>query len=276
MKIGSLFSGIGGLELGLEWAGVGTTVWQVEQDAFCLSVLARHWPNALRFNDVRDVGANNLPIVDVICGGFPCQDISYAGKGLGLHGQRSGLWHEFARIIGEMGPRFVVVENVTALKTRGLDHILGTLASLGYDAEWRSIRASDVGAPHRRERIFILAYTNGGGRWTNWKLDTGDRLGKRNQDQGNAPEASHAGSLADSDLRSTESVESGLDRAVDGFPVWVDKWPSRPGQAQKDWEHEKTKPKSKTNAARVKALGNSVVPQVSKLVGEWLLSVASQ
>ena len=101
VKIGSLFSGIGGLELGLEWAGVGHTVWQVERDPFCRSILARHWPSAARFDDVRTVGAHNLEPVDVICGGFPCQDISYAGKGLGLAGERSGLWYEFARIIGE-------------------------------------------------------------------------------------------------------------------------------------------------------------------------------
>lgn len=158
MRIGSLFSGIGGLELGLEWAGVGHTVWQVEQDPFCRAVLAHHWPDAVRHNDVRTVGAHNLEPVDVICGGFPCQDISYAGKGAGLSGERSGLWSEFARIVGELGPQFVVVENVAALLTRGIDAVLGTLADLGYDAEWSTLRASDVGAPHRRERVFIVAH----------------------------------------------------------------------------------------------------------------------
>lgn len=160
MRIGSLFSGIGGLELGLEWAGVGHTVWQVEKDDYCRRVLAKHWPDALRFDDVCTVGAHNLPPVDVICGGFPCQDISYAGKGAGLAGARSGLWYEFARIVGEMGPRYVVVENVAALLTRGIDAVLGTLADLGYDAEWSTLRASDVGAPHRRERVFLVAYAS--------------------------------------------------------------------------------------------------------------------
>lgn len=158
MRIGSLFSGIGGLELGLEWAGVGHTVWQVERDPFCRAVLARHWPDAERFEDVCTVGVANLAPVDVICGGFPCQDISYAGKGAGLDGARSGLWFEFARIVREMGPRFVVVENVSALLTRGLDAVLGTLASLGYDAEWCCVRASDVGARHRRDRVFLIGY----------------------------------------------------------------------------------------------------------------------
>lgn len=161
MRIGSLFAGIGGLELGLEWAGVGHTVWQVEKDPYCRQVLAEHWPDATRYDDVCTVGAHNLAPVDVICGGFPCQDISYAGKGAGLEGARSGLWYEFARIIGEMGPRYVVVENVRALLTRGIDQVLGTLADLGYDAEWSTLRASDVGAPHRRERVFLIAWLQG-------------------------------------------------------------------------------------------------------------------
>ena len=158
MRIGSLFSGIGGLEKGLEDAGVGHIVWQVERDPFCRQVLAKHWPDAVRHDDVRTVGAHNLEAVDVVCGGFPCQDISYAGKGAGLAGERSGLWYEFARIVGEMGPRYVVVENVAALLTRGIDAVLGTLADLGYNAEWSTLRASDVGAPHRRERVFLIAW----------------------------------------------------------------------------------------------------------------------
>ena len=158
MRIGSLFSGIGGLELGLEWAGVGRAVWQVERDEWCRNILAKHWPDAERFDDVRTVGAHNLSDVEVICGGFPCQDISYAGRGAGLAGERSGLWFEYARIVRELRPRFVVVENVSALLARGLDAVLGTLASLGYDAEWSCIRASDVGARHRRERVFVVAW----------------------------------------------------------------------------------------------------------------------
>jgi DNA (cytosine-5)-methyltransferase 1 len=96
--------------------------------------------------------------VDIIAGGFPCQDISYAGKGAGLDGERSGLFYEVARIVSEMGPRFVVLENVSALLTRGMGDVLGTLASLGYDAEWHCITASSVGAPHRRDRVFIIAH----------------------------------------------------------------------------------------------------------------------
>ena len=158
MRIGSLFSGIGGLELGLERAGVGHTVWQVEQDLFCQKVLAKHWPKARRYEGVREVGAHNLEPVDLICGGFPCQDISLAGKGEGLEGERSGLWSEYARIVRELRPRWVVIENVAALLSRGVDAVLGTLSEGGYDATWDCIPAAAVGAPHRRDRLFVVAW----------------------------------------------------------------------------------------------------------------------
>jgi DNA (cytosine-5)-methyltransferase 1 len=157
---GSLFSGIGGFDLGFRRAGI-ETVWQVEIDEYCRRVLARHFPDARRFTDVREVGGQNLPSVDILSGGFPCQDISNAGKRAGIDGERSGLWSEYARIIRELRPRYVVVENVAALLGRGMERVLGDLAACGYDAEWQSIRASDVGAPHRRERIWIVAYPAG-------------------------------------------------------------------------------------------------------------------
>ncbi len=157
MNILSLFAGIGGLELGLERAGLGTTRWQVEIEPFNRKVLAAHWPDAERFADVRDVSAEDFPGCDVICGGFPCQDISSAGKREGIDGQRSGLWREFARLIGEIRPRIVVVENVPDLAVRGLGRVLGDLCALGYDAEWEIVSAFDAGAPHLRKRLFILA-----------------------------------------------------------------------------------------------------------------------
>ena len=163
LTIGSLFSGIGGLELGLEAALEARTVWQVEQDGFCRQVLAKHWPHAVRYDDVRTVGRDVLSPVDIICGGFPCQDLSFAGKGAGLAGARSGLWREFARIVRELRPRCVVVENVPALVGRGFGTVLGDLAALGYDSWWDCVRASDIGAPHKRERLFVVAYRHGGG-----------------------------------------------------------------------------------------------------------------
>jgi DNA (cytosine-5)-methyltransferase 1 len=161
LTIGSLFSGIGGLELGLERAGLGPVKWQVEQNEHCRAVLARHWPDATRHEDVRHVGRTNLVPVDVVCGGFPCQDLSWANAaGMGLGGERSGLWWEYARIIREIRPRYVAIENVAALLTRGLDVILGELARIGYDAEWSVVSACSVGAPHVRRRLLIVAYAN--------------------------------------------------------------------------------------------------------------------
>jgi DNA (cytosine-5)-methyltransferase 1 len=158
LNVGSLFAGIGGFDLGLERAGMHT-VWQVEQEPFRRAVLARQFPDAQRFKDVRDVGAHNLEWVDVICGGFPCQDLSLAGKGAGIDGARSGLWSEYARIVGELRPRYVIVENVPALLGRGMGRVLGDLAALGYDAEWDCLPASAFGAPHRRDRLWIVAYS---------------------------------------------------------------------------------------------------------------------
>jgi DNA (cytosine-5)-methyltransferase 1 len=160
VTFGSLFAGIGGFDLGLERAGMECR-WQVEIDPFCRKVLEKHWPHVPKYEDVRTVGAHNLERVDLIVGGFPCQDISYAGFGAGLDGERSGLWYEFARILGEMGPRYALVENVTALLDRGMGDVLGTLADLGFDAEWSSISACAVGAAHVRQRVFIVAYANG-------------------------------------------------------------------------------------------------------------------
>lgn len=164
MTIGSLFSGIGGLELGLEACGLGPVIWQAEIDPHARAVLEQHWPEVRRYNDVREIDAN-APPPEIICGGFPCQDISNAGKRAGIGGEKSGLWSEYARIIRALRPRVVFVENVAALAVRGLDRVLGDLASLGFDAEWDVLRASDVGAPHLRARLFILAYAHGFDGW---------------------------------------------------------------------------------------------------------------
>ena len=161
MRVLDLFSGIGGFSLGLERAGFETVAF-CEIDKKCHKVLNKHWPDVPIFEDVCTLTKELLDergiTVDVICGGFPCQDISLAGKGAGIEGERSGLWTEYARIISELRPKFVIVENVAALLSRGLDRVLGDLAEIGYDAEWHCIPASAVGAPHRRDRIWILAY----------------------------------------------------------------------------------------------------------------------
>ena len=162
LRILDLFSGIGGFSLGLERTGGFETVAFCEIEPFPRKVLAKHWPNVPVYEDVRTLTAERLAAdgigVDVICGGFPCQDISDAGHQVGIDGERSGLWSEIARLVGELRPRHVIVENVSALLGRGLDQVLIDLAALGYDADWECIPASAVGAPHPRDRIWILAY----------------------------------------------------------------------------------------------------------------------
>lgn len=161
MNVLSLFAGIGGLELGLERAGM-TVVGQVEIDPFCQRVLAKHWPEVPRHDDVRTCvewwRADTRPTVDLICGGFPCQDVSDAGQRAGIDGERSGLWRWLAHTVGELRPRYVLVENTPGLLARGMGRVLGDLAELGYDAEWTTLSACAFGAPHPRERVFIVAY----------------------------------------------------------------------------------------------------------------------
>lgn len=172
--VGSLFAGIGGFDLGFERAGF-ETVWQVEIDDYCRRVLERHFPRAKRYKDIRDccghtscdvefcerLPENHLGRVDVIAGGFPCQDISDAGLIAGLEAERSGLWREMHRIVCELRPRFVVMENVSALLERGIGGIIGKLAASGYECEWMCLPASAFGAPHIRDRAFIVAYPKG-------------------------------------------------------------------------------------------------------------------
>lgn len=156
LTFGSLFAGIGGFDLGFERVGM-VCKWQVEIDDYANKVLAKHWPDVHRERDIRECGKHNLEYVEVICGGFPCQDISYAGQGAGLDGERSGLFFEAVRLVRELQPRIVVLENVAALLTRGLDRVLGTLAEIGFDAEWHCIPAGYFGTHFRRDRVFIVA-----------------------------------------------------------------------------------------------------------------------
>ena len=159
----SLFAGIGGIDLAFQQAGF-EIIGQVENDNFCQRVLEKHWPNVPRWGDIRDVTGSDIRskigtrTIDVMAGGFPCQDISVAGKGDGIQrGNRSGLWYEFARLIGDLRPRIVFLENVPAITTRGGAIVIGDLAAMGYDAQWGMFRAADVGAPHQRERWFCVA-----------------------------------------------------------------------------------------------------------------------
>jgi len=299
ITLGSLFSGIGGLELGLESAlrdgGFDvSTIWQCERDEWCRSVLARHWPDAVRHEDVRSLGRDTAAPVDILCGGFPCQDVSTAGSGAGLAGARSGLWWEFARVIRELRPRIVVVENVAALAARGLGEVLGELSQSGYDAVWTCVRASDVGAPHLRERLFVVAWRvadRDGERREREREPQHDELacargdltngrGARRRRQGPVADAMRVGSQGE--LRAgtaprtapgrrsvPRASEPRLGRGPDGLSGGLDahRWPVGPGEQQPDEEPPRVTDERGERAQRLKALGNAVVPQVAYVVG---------
>jgi DNA (cytosine-5)-methyltransferase 1 len=156
LTVGSLFSGIGGIDLGLERAGMQVR-WQCEIDLYCQAVLRHHWPDVRLYGDIHDIDGS-AERVDLIAGGFPCQPVSLVGKGLAQEDPR-WLWPEFARVVGLLRPRYVLVENVPGLTKRGLDLVVTGLAEMGYDAEWQVVSAAAVGAPHLRERIFVVADT---------------------------------------------------------------------------------------------------------------------
>jgi DNA (cytosine-5)-methyltransferase 1 len=163
LTIGSLFSGIGGIEIGLERTRQFKTIWQCEIAEYPSAVLAEKFPGVPNYGDITKVRWEDVKRPDVICGGFPCQDISIAGKGAGIiKGERSKLWSEYARAIRTLRPRYALIENVPELANRGLWLVLADLAEMGYDAEWKIISAAEVGAPHKRERLFIIAHTNNG------------------------------------------------------------------------------------------------------------------
>ncbi len=271
LNVLDLFSGIGGFSLGLERTNGFQTTAFCEIDPFCRRVLAKHWPNVPCYTDVRELTADTLRrdgiAVDVICGGFPCQDISAAGKRDGITGERSGLWRDYARLVREIRPQFVVVENVADLLGFGMGVVLGDLASGGYDSVWRSIQAAELGAPHSRDRVWIVAYPSGSG------LE-GQRLAGRIQTQianfGRADDAPDAESFARLHGIRKRGVSALIDAMPDG-PRWASQqWPkARPCIRGMD-------DGIPNRVDRTSALGNAVVPQIPELIGNAILEANQQ
>lgn len=236
MRFLSLFSGIGGLDLGLELAGF-QCVGQVEIDPYNRRVLAKNFPGVKCFEDVRTVDGDSIrPCgkIDLVAGGFPCQDISNVGDLAGIEGKKSGLWGEFYRIICSIRPRFVLVENVSALLNRGFGRVLGDLAAGGFDAEWDCIPACTFGAPHHRDRVFIVGqiqHTESKRRRTSIRILSGI---------GSVDSRNRARSWAEN-----EPAMAGMD---DGVPNRLD---------------------------RRFGLGNAVVPQVAEWIGLQIMKSAN-
>jgi DNA (cytosine-5)-methyltransferase 1 len=284
LRVLSLFAGIGGFDLGLERTGGFKTVAFCEIDPFCRRVLAKHWPEVPCYHDVRELTAEQVCPVDVICGGFPCQDLSHAqvwGKRAGLDGARSGLWSEYSRLIGELRPRFAVVENVSALLGRGAGRLFGELASLGYDAEWHCIPAAAIGAPHIRDRVWILAYpqhsdANGIG---SYRAQEYDRRSESIDEQG-----CYSGSLG---KVLADARQQRLEGCADAANDWTQidgKQPRRqaPGTSSQGerpgswWQSEPAVGRVAhgvpNRVDRLRCLGNAVVPQIPELIGRAILA----
>jgi DNA (cytosine-5)-methyltransferase 1 len=269
VKVLDLFSGIGGFSLGLERAGFETVAF-CEPNPFCQAILKKHWATVPVYEDVRELSAERLAndgiAFDAICGGFPCQDISVAGKGAGLAGARSGLWWEFHRLIAETKPKWVIAENVSALRSRGLDEVLGSLAALGYDAEWHCIPASAVGAPHRRDRIWIVAYPNGqqqqpmlSGRSAEGSRETASTRALDVDVAGGGADGAWSSNVADAGCESTQVSFSGRFATV-AFPQRHPWWEVEPDVGRVADGVPK-------RLDRLKSLGNAVVPQIPEIIG---------
>ena len=262
LKAGSLFTGIGGFDLGFEQAGIECK-YQVEIDDFCTKVLEKHWPNVKRYKDVTECTGYELEQVDIISGGFPCQDISKAlrGSGDGLSGTRSGLWFDFERIVSEALPRWVIIENVPALLTsnegRDLATIISGLVQLWYGVSWRVLDAKDFGAGSTRRRLFIvarLADVRGSSQVLFEPNEIGAVLPNNKERTGTFPMCvGWDGGLSYERLRQcvvTKTDPVGT-RESNGLPRRLDRY-------------------------RYRALGNAVVPQVARFIGERIIKVEEE
>lgn len=244
LTFGSLFSGIGGLDLGLERAGM-TCRWQSEIDPYASRVLKKHWPDTPNLGDINDINWKTVPAVDLICGGYPCQPFSTAGLRNGTDDPRH-LWPKFADAIRVLRPRYALLENVAGHLTLGFGNVLADLAACGYDTQWDCIPAATVGAPHRRDRLFVIAT----------RQTVGDTAGRVRRPAEREHMETRKFALpefrkSDSDALSGtywSSPQPAMGGMADGFPNRLD---------------------------RLRGLGNAVVPQVAQYVGEIIMDMAT-
>lgn len=246
LTVGSLFSGIGGLDLGLERAGM-TVRWQSEIDPYCCQVLKKHWPTVPNLGDVKTIEWETVERVDLICGGYPCQPFSTAGKMAGSEDPRH-LWPFFARALRVLRPRFALLENVPAHLGIGFDEVLADLASLGFDAEWSIVPAGAMGAPQRRPRLFVVAYSEGTERFARCWLSAIETSGRYDHQMARPHRCrTHVDGPGDAE---PWTVEPAVGRMVDGIPGPLVRAP-------------------------LAALGNAVVPRVAEFIGRQIIKAAA-
>ncbi len=253
------------------WSGPGMrVVWQCEQDDFCRRVLAKHWPDVPCYEDVRELTGGDVEQVDVICAGWPCPGFSVAGLGQGFDHEGSGLWSEVIRLVRELRPRYVVLENVAALLGRGVGRVFGDLAACGYDAEWDCIPASAVGAPHRRDRLWVVAYPQREG-LEGFRVVAGEPEVSEPRDRG---------ALADADRAGQEHLSQGeTGRWLPGGRERDDPSAGRsdqPGGSAAGWwavepDVGRVAHGVPARVDRLRSLGNSLVPQIAEWIGRRIL-----
>lgn len=272
--VGSLFSGIGGLDLGLERAGM-RVVWQSEIDPFACKVLKKHWPKVVNHGDIKQIDWATVEPVDIICGGYPCQPFSTAGKRKGTDDPRH-LWPWVRTAISELRPQYAILENVRGHLSMGGLQVIGELAEIGYDAEWRVVSAAGLGAPHRRDRIIIVAYPN----------DTGSRTSERRVNSNGSQEIKEwrnisqfgpsgcSGYVAYADCE--QLGQRGISQDI-GSKDCV--WRHNRGRqtAYDGWQWWEVEPDVGRVADgiphrvdRLRGLGNAVVPQVAEYIGRLI------
>lgn len=268
ITVGSLFSGIGGIDLGLERAGMEVK-WQVESNPWCNKILAKHWPKVKRYGDIKNVKGEELESVDLVCGGFPCQPASQAGKRKGQSDER-WLWPEFYRIIREVRPRWVLAENVPGLLSvnagSAFGEVVGDLAQSGYCVEWDCISAAAVGAPHLRERIWIVAHTD------HTREGTPEPKDNRKKTQRTQPQPSrYSTNIPNTKSKRLERQRrSGENSIFNGTGQNITAFRSNSGKEQ--WELEPAVGRVVDGVPkrvdRLRGLGNAVVPQIIEWIGE--------
>ncbi|CAB4135391.1 Dcm Site-specific DNA methylase [uncultured Caudovirales phage] len=275
LTVGSLFSGIGGLDLGLERAGM-EVIWQSEIDPYACKVLSKHWPKVVNHGNIKDINWEDVVRPDVICGGYPCQPFSLNGHRAGQDDPRH-LWPWVRNAISELRPQYAILENVRGHLTLGGASVIGDLTALGYDAEWHVISAASVGAPHRRDRIVIIAHPNNTGNRTS-QYATNKKWTQAIEGQNKLSQCGSSGSSTD--VAHNDSQWDGLN------------WSQKTARQARYFRADNTR-REATNVSRqwwatepdvgrvvngvpsrvdrLRGLGNAVVPQVAELIGRMVV-----
>jgi DNA (cytosine-5)-methyltransferase 1 len=267
LTVGSLFSGIGGLDLGLERAGMNV-IWQSEIDPYACRVLSKHWPEVPNHGDIKAINWGDVVRPDVICGGYPCQPFSNAGKRRGEDDPRH-LWPWVRDAISELRPRYAILENVRGHLSMGGLTVIGELASIGYDAEWRIVSAASVGAPHRRDRLIIVAYPNNTRPHTTQVYSTDTRINALSGFRGcsqNVGNANSQGRQRGSQLQKAVSERCRFNQSSTSRG-WSNQWQFEPNVGR-------VANGIPNRVDRLRGLGNAVVPQVAEVIGRLVISHA--